>query len=245
MSKIFYCSDKSLKKNDKFYVNDSYEKEVIYSKEINNYLFKVEEIDEKYVLTERIFNSLKNHFNYSTNIYALLEKDNCFISKRKHRCLIKKPIKIENSIHLDNVYDELLKLQSINRLDIINYNNHVDNSDLISNTVDFDELLLFHPELLFDVNNYIRFNNLGDEYTDSKLLKLFEQYLKKYSKIKINNNYYKDKYLEIIYIQFCNYFMKNPDLLALIQIDYNASNYSDRTRKRLIYRVNYKTKNEE
>ena len=48
------------------------------------------------------------------------------------------------------------------------------------------------------------------------------------------------KGLDLIYLQNCNYFLFNPNVLGLLDYDYKGCTTDKRNMKRLITRVNYK-----
>ncbi len=190
--------------------------------------------------------------NYQIKIYALLENENTFIYKKWYWGVLTKPIKIIDNIKIDNVYEELIRLEEQGNIKIYRYPQIPEgykwnNEDIIMNCFQQKrngKTIIILPRIKDRIKWIYYRKQLGSIYSDEDLIKLFEFYLSYYKK-KLRENKYRDNNLELINLQYSNYFIIDKRVHNLIEIDYQASKLDNINRKRYLYRTSHKYNKEE
>ena len=216
-------------------------------------------IDDKRFLIERVPTALETLYTARKNLYLVKESnvksikkitDNTYsgiINGNKY-----------NFIKIDNVYNKIKELEYDRKVELYDYPERPscipsDDSDLIDYSFNtptkeikklkkLKDLLLVHPELIYNVNDYLDEKKIDYSFSDSDLVKNYEIYARDYCEKTLGGVIKSDdrKGLDLIYLQNCNYFLFNPNVLGLLDYDYKGCTTDKRNMKRLITRVNYK-----
>lgn len=216
-------------------------------------------IDDKRFLIERVPTALETFYNARKNLYLVKEsniKKLKQLSENTYSGIV--DLNKNNYIKIDNVYNKIKELEEEKKLELYNYPERPffipkDDNDLIDYSFNtptkeikklkkIKELLLVHPELIYNVNDYLDEKKIDYSFSDSDLVKNYEIYARDYCEKALGGVIKSDdrKGLDLIYLQNCNYFLFNPNVLGLLDYDYKGCTTDKRNMKRLITRVNYK-----
>ena len=257
MDKTFYFRE--LNENKRVMLFDSYDMALfnLISPSINFVSKKF--IDDKRYLIERVPTALETLYTARKNLYLVKESnvksikkitDNTYsgiINGNKY-----------NFIKIDNVYNKIKELEYDRKVELYDYPERPscipsDDSDLIDYSFNtptkeikklkkLKDLLLVHPELIYSVNDFLDNKKMDYSFSDSDLIKNYESYVKEYCEKALGGKIIPEdrKALDLIYVQNCNYFLFNPDILGLIDYDYKGCTSERRNMKKMICRINYK-----
>ena len=149
-----------------------------------------------YELIERVPGVFDKAFNKDSTIYTVDDETFKDIHTGFDEVVSDVNVPIINEEHIDNIYDEIKKLEEQGIFKLYKYPNKpknipTDDSDLLQKEIDqierigrqvnnesFDRLILLHPGLLPVINNYIIDNNLEiDLLKKQDIITIFGKYL--------------------------------------------------------------------
>ena len=260
MKKLYCTNDLKLKSGQRKILSDLYELAVFHLVRYDKLLLtECISLDDKVGLVERVSLALEKIYSMPANICEVnIENIKDLKQITNHKYCTNEELIADKVYRIENVYEELKKLKDNNNINIYNYperplNIPKDDSDLIDSVLNntklnstkrkkLSDLLLMHPNLIYEVNYKIINDEIGNIFTHEELINNYEKYLKQYSENELDGlNYFNAKdYLDLVYYQYCNAFMDRPKKLKLIDLDYKQAIDSEWSKKRLIHRINYK-----
>lgn len=259
MEKSLYYIEGTEKDNNKIDLYDEREIALINSVNGDDLYFNRFTDDKRCEhLVERVPVSLEKLFGVRRRLVEVKNyKTNNLIKIGDHKYEALNDMPKEKIILIKNAYDSLSKINNSDILKIHKYPDKPvgideDDSDLIVYSVmglskeevikKLNKLLLVHPELIYKVNDYLTGINFNYQFREGNLIKNYEILLKNYcKKLERGEEVTEEEKIkiELIYMQYCSYFMYDSNLLKLIDLDFNST-IDSWHRKKLIRRVDYK-----
>ena len=165
------------------YVDDNY-RNTNSSKYVSN---MVEYIDMNYIYNNIISEYVSGYYKYSVDGYLIAYEDdiNNSLWERKYE-LVK-----ENSVLIDENNVNSIKIEDDFRVDFRKYRNEVDK---FINDYDIDVDAYFHIRI--NISEFLNFNDLDNEYADSKVISVNIPITSDVFKISVNNLDNVDSYYE-------------------------------------------------